>query len=75
MRRVPIATIALVAAASIMPMLCDAVDSSVVLRSGCVNVVVVKESAPTVRFAASEMTNYLSRVLGEAVPEIGRAHV
>ena len=41
---------------------------SVEIRPGGVNVVVAKGAAPTVRFAAAEMTNYLSRVLGSAVP-------
>ena len=38
------------------------------IRPGGVNVVVANGTAPTVRFAAAEMTNYLSRVLGSAVP-------
>jgi hypothetical protein len=38
------------------------------IQSGDVNVVVAKGAPPTARFAAVEMTNYLSRVLGAAVP-------
>lgn len=41
---------------------------AVEIRPGEVNVVVAKDAAPTVRFAAEEMTNYLSRTLGAAVP-------
>ena len=33
-------------------------------------VVVAPDAPPTVRFAAAEMTNYLSRVLGHAIPII-----
>ena len=40
---------------------------AVELRSGDVNVVAAKGATPTVHFAATEMTNYLSRVLGSAV--------
>ncbi len=43
-------------------------SGAVEIRSGNVNVVAAKVAAPTVRFAAAEMTNYLSRVLGAAVP-------
>ena len=46
----------------------SAARKTVVIRPGCVNVVAAKGAVPTVRFAGAEMTNYLSRVLGTAVP-------
>ena len=55
-------------------------SGTVEVRPGGVNVVAAKGAAPSVRFAAAEITNYLSRVLGEAVlvsaiPVDGRVNI
>ena len=54
---------ALSAFASLCLLACGAVE----IAPGNIAVVVGKDSSPTARFAAMEMTNYLSRVLGASV--------
>ena len=45
---------------------------SVELKPGAVDVVVGRKAPPAVRFAADELTNFLSQVLGAAVPIVGK---
>ncbi len=74
--RTSYAAIAFVIAMAVAVFCCAAVQAdetaissgTVEIKPGGVNVVAAKGAAPTVRFAAAEMTNYLSRVLGAAVP-------
>ena len=46
-------------------------EECVALRPGEVEVVLPEKPFPAERFAAQEMTNFLSRVLGAPVPVIG----
>ena len=48
-------------------------EECVVLRPGDVDVVLPTKPLPIERFAADELTNFLSRVLGAPVPVVGKA--
>ena len=47
-------------------------EKSVTIRPGDVEVVLPAKPLPVERFAAQEMTNFLSRVLGASVPVVER---
>ena len=51
-----------------MSMLFSSVLAALALTAGKTDVVIEKDAPKTVLFAAEEMTNFLSRVHGQAVP-------
>ena len=57
-------------AAAMTLAICQA-GADVRLAAGKIDVVISGEACPTVRFAAGELTNFLSRATGRAVPVVG----